>query len=829
MESHDLSTLLGHDVVEQQVVADFENPDTRIVRITGPSGSGKTWIAQHICDQWRDGGGTCVIALGDDALEWRELFPLLSGLSTARQDWAEMAHAGSRSATQVAGVVSGTGGIGTSVFDLITASFRQKTERALIPYSETEKRVILDLRRLARRRRLLLIADNAHWWDSRSLCLLKDLTSDRLRRAIPQLEKVSILLVDTAGEQRVAAPEPFEAIASDCESATYELSHCPRSLFPEVLMMLGAPEGLSKSMIDELFTATNGHLKLVDQVAAYLSRNGSGQRKEVDSEHLSNLVDFRLGSLGSFSPDLNELLARAAVLGLSCSERDLRCLADRRRSELRELVRQAEKIGFVEKSETGITFSHDVVRTSILKRQTPSRLEELNSKLAECIRLLRPGDYEGRARSLLQAGEREDGREMVALAGVVQIRKGVPRDRVLARAAEAVPDDRQLLSYLETMADGYAAVARGSNTSVPSVIRISMPGESMVTAAERNYLASIFSLGRQSTEGALEACRLLRAWVPKLEGEDELRLRFLVLLQQAQVLAEEFDEARETETLLEQELTDRAKFDPLATDMINIQHRRAAGIMEPEFAIERIKCAVDYFRLGRGDPHTDLLELFRSLTNLVAVEVRLGQHEDARQHAAEAEGVAVELQTGHRLDVLANNLVIADHRSGAVSLDETIARQSAIVYSPEGPEDNFLERCNLVAYLFLDRRDEEARSELERLSLEVGRDAIDESYLIHYWGALEIASLVVAGDLDGAIARNVENDSFVGSLRWPSKPYIRRRQERLNSLIPTLDPDAPREELDRALVTDDVDEIGPAWDYYARLFPCCELSFWADS
>src|ERR1700731_1125181 len=107
-------------------------------------------------------GGRCVVAVGDDDHSWRELYPLLSGLSWTHSDWAGLAQTGARSALRLADSALGPVGVTTSVFDLLGTAFRQKAERGLKPYSNSERDVLMDLRRLARSDRLLLVADNAH-------------------------------------------------------------------------------------------------------------------------------------------------------------------------------------------------------------------------------------------------------------------------------------------------------------------------------------------------------------------------------------------------------------------------------------------------------------------------------------------------------------------------------------------------------------------------------------------------------------------------------------------------------------------------------------------
>jgi hypothetical protein len=264
--------------------------------------------------------------------------------------------------------------------------------------------------------------------------------------------------------------------------------------------------------------------------------------------------------------------------------------------------------------------------------------------------------------------------------------------------------------------------------------------------------------------------------------------------------------------------------------MLQIQNRRSSAINVPEIAEMRIREAATFFRRGTGDMARDRLELYRASNNLAAIQIRLGK--DAEAYASAHQGVSVASDSPEsiaRLDVLASNLVLAGQRSGVLSVSEAIRRQHEIINSAEGGDDKFIHRCNLAGYLLLGGEDEEARDQLSGLSDELQGKDLGESYLIYYWSALDIAATMLVGDQVGAIERHLAMESFIQSLSWPCASYVRRRQEILDRLLPTMGPYANRTEADMSVIDAYPSEIGPAWRYYGRLIPCCELSFWSDS
>jgi len=825
-----VAEVLGQPEVAQRLTEMLYGPDVRIVRLSGPAGSGKSFVARQVAQSWVEHGDGCVVAIGDEEHSARDLYPLLSGLSHAPAGWGNVVSIGARSALKAAdGALPGPG-IATSIFELLSAAFRQRIERTLKPYSALERDVILDLRRLARGRRLLIVADNAHWWDEDSLILLNDLTSDPLREAIEPLASILVLLVDTAGEQRVVAPEAFASLLRRANDPCQSLRTCSFQEFPAVLEAFGLIEPLPDDVLLALFVATGGHLKIVEQAAAYASQTATDVLTSSTGDYLARLVTERFASVGTLSPAVSDLLTRAAVLGLSFSEDELLCLTESKRATLRELVSSAEAIGFVEHEAGRISFSHDIIRSAILSRSTVPQFAELHAKLAGCLTILRPGDYGARAHAEAQAGEDERSREMYALASVSQLRGGVPRSRVLSKVGLELPEDEPLREYLTCIANGYDAVAGGDFAAAIPELQTPILGESPLMASERNYLAALCLMEMQTQDGFRQALATLNSWIPNLAEESELRVRFLMLLQQAQVLAGLYDEARESERRIEQELLKRVRYDSEAAVSLQIQNRRATAVNSPTVAERRILEAVTFFQQDGRNTARDRLELFRSLNNLAAAQIRLGAFEEAHRSCEEAQWLALEFpEIVPRLDCLASNAVLAALRLGRISASEAVARQRLIIESPEGAGDKFLHRCNLAAFLLLDSQDEEADAELRLLGAEIVGQEIAESYLYFYWAACSVGLAAVRGEVDNARRLHDEMDTFSRTIGWPCAPHVRRRQALLPELLPMVDRASPRMKADRILLDAHPLEVGPGWDYYARLFPCAELSFWSDS
>lgn len=824
----DLDELLGHAAAAAELLDTLKLDGVRAVRLTGPPGAGKSHVGGLVGEAWQHNAGRVFRVDGDPGQASRPLFPWLVALTTAPLRLAPLGAKGTRSIVQVAGTVTGTGAAGTTVFDTMASAFRQRRDRALRPYSDVEREVILDLRRLAKNKPVLIIADNIHWWDESSLWLLGEILSPRLRAALPSLDLCSVLVIDTARDQASIAPEAFASFLADNVAHEVWLDRVPRAAFPEVLRHFGwRPPTDQVELVDALFSASAGHLKLAEQLAAYASSTDLAEM--VETGQIEALVRNRILTLGSKGQDLLDLLQRAAVIGLTFDIRDLACLSQRSAEDVDQLVATAETSLLLRRLEAQVAFAHDVIRTAIVRGQQPGQIRDLNAQLEECLRTLRPGDYAARAIVSQAAGDVATSRSMYALAAVSRLRDGATAARVLREVQLAHPDDAGLVRYVEAISTALDLIAQGKFWAALGRLRERPNGETMEMVAERVYLEALCLMEGQTIEGAEIARGVLDDWLPDLRAEGELGQRFLLLRQQAEVLAEDFAQARTTESTIDRRLLGRASYDPEAARALQIQNRRAAAINVPEIAELRILDAVHFFRTSFVESGRDRVELYRSLTNLVAVQLRLNKAADAWAAASECEALVQEEPDDlPRLDVFGSNLVLAGVRSGNTPITTATTLQRLVVEATPATADSFLQRCNLAAFLSLAGDDGGARQELRVLNEQIEREDITETYLQYYASVVSIGAAALAGQTDRAVRWHDAMGNLVHGLRWPTAPYIRRRYELLGPLLASSDFE-DRLDADLALVTSRPDEVGPAWNYYARLVPCCELSFWSDS
>src|SRR5262249_22969993 len=143
--------------------------------------------------------------------------------------------------------------------------------------------------------------------------------------------------------------------------------------------------------------------KEIVRLAKEDSAQSSLRRENLPSaeEMAQRLMQLRLGALAPHEDDLEKLLGIASCIGQTFSRRELECAFSDPKlfGAALDIARREELL-----SGEGdlLQFAHEIVH-SALKRLVRSETAPFHDKLAECVRMIRPGDYKSRLRHSLQA------------------------------------------------------------------------------------------------------------------------------------------------------------------------------------------------------------------------------------------------------------------------------------------------------------------------------------------------------------------------------------------------------------------------------------------
>nr|MDQ5808798.1 AAA family ATPase [Actinomycetota bacterium] len=614
--------------------------------LEGPPGVGKSYLAQGVGAFWERGGGSVVIATGESLRSDVAFHPLRQALTGLPPFWKQFGAAGAGLA-RAGEILLGTAGVITSTVELLVKA-RARRRGGRTPYlGDVEQELLHALDRMSDRKPLLLVADNLHYWDVPSLALLRELRAPATADAFPFLADMRLLAVQTPEpHQSVAYPEAHEALLVPTETEVFRLPRIERAGFATVLAALGAGDPPAEDVTDRVWSFTGGHLALAGRCARRLATEGRAFLTAKDADDfVRDLLTERLRSLGPIGRRAVGLLQVAAVVGYTFRRDELACAAGGDESETARLLRECREEALLELSEDLGWFVHDVYQRYFLAAGERERVT-IHEKLSECLRLLRPGDYDLRCVHALGA---ERPRHAAALA----VQAGLQREREAGSWRELPP---LLLDAIAAEGMEPAIVALAAAHEHLNQYRFEaclealdeLPGELPKSLlAEGDYLRASCLMSTRSDDQRARARWLLDDWTDYEHEEPELGIRLMRLHVYGLAMLGEREPAKRLEQQLKRVLRDRAEFDDSARDALYALDRAAGSLEQPDPALRRNRRAVAHF--GPRPGQTMLrrpVEYYRALVNLGANLIANARYEDARGAYAEVERLVAAYAAG---------------------------------------------------------------------------------------------------------------------------------------------------------------------------------------
>ena len=169
--------VLGYDGVAERV-AEKLRAGADICLLEGPPGVGKSWLAKDIGELWESSGGGTILIEGDQLRADASLYPFAFAMGGLQRRPVSIGPA-IASVARAAEALAGTAGLITSTVEALAKARRLQRRDRTVFLGDSEQIVLHELERLGRKRPLLVLADNLHWWDNSSLALLRCLTDPR--------------------------------------------------------------------------------------------------------------------------------------------------------------------------------------------------------------------------------------------------------------------------------------------------------------------------------------------------------------------------------------------------------------------------------------------------------------------------------------------------------------------------------------------------------------------------------------------------------------------------------------------------------------------------
>ena len=820
-----LAVVLGHDNLAASIAQTIQT-GTDICVIQGPPGVGKSWLAHGIGALWEDGGGRTIVAQGDQLQSDAAYYALNLALAPLGGRWTSVGK--QLSQVTVAGEqLVGTAGIITATVQALS-SLRPARQRARKLFlGELEQGILFELDRLARKRPLLIIADNLHWWDSKSLEFLGRIREPRFSEAFPFLANVRVIATQTIEPyQHTAHLAARDALLSHGATRYDNLSRVSQSAFPAVLEALGAPPETPLATANLVYDLTGGHLALVARCASRLLEDGGAGILAASSsdEFVERLLRDRISTLGSIGTDAIAILQIAAVLGLRFRRTEVICAFKGDAADAARLLRTCRDEDILDLSEDMGQFAHDLFRQHFLNAGS-LETTGIHESVSGCLRLLRPGAYELRCAHAQGAEHHRDAAAFGVQAALECQREGRSW-RTLAPYTLSAIEDGGMTAVVELFATALARFHQSDFADCNAMLDRLPHTLPRSIAAEADYLRATCLADTRSTVDREAAVTLLEQWIGYEATEPELGMRLMQARLFALCLIIDKAPGRALEGQIRQALMLRAEFDQAAQDAMYTLDRCAASLHEPETALIRTQEAARHFGLSAGQ--TVLRrpgEYFRCLVNLGAELLNNAYYDDARQVHAQLEALVAEYATGAfpRLDWPLTNGVLADYRGGAIDLAEATRRQGEVVAEHGVPADPFYVENALAVYLALGNSARAALDIFDRLHQQLEWMLRPEASTLYLISANRCATQYTMGDREAAHAAWVSLSDLVVQIPYPIQTYLLARHDLLEVVMRRGQAMSPIE-FDECLLSQS--RFGRQWDQLGRGFRLPEIEWW---
>jgi tetratricopeptide (TPR) repeat protein len=823
---------LGYDRVATGVAETLQKSN-EIAVIQGPPGVGKSWLAKGIGAMWQAGDGSAVVAEGDVLKSNASFYPFGFAMAGLSSGWrsvvpalADIAKAGE--------TLLGTAGIITSTVQGL-AALRQsgRRDRSLF-LGDTEQRILYELERLSEKRPLLLIADNLHWWDARSLDFLGSLRDPRMWSAFPFLTDMRLLVAQTIEPyQNVAHPQAHDALLQPSATRTFDLPRIPRAGFERVLAALGADPEPGADITDVIYAFSGGHLALAGRCA---SRIAAGEAATFlaaadTDDFIRRLLSERIRSLGPMGRDIVAALQIAAVLGLTFRREELVCVSDADDHETARLLRYCRDEAVLELSDGIGRFVHDIYRQFFLNVGDEDRIA-IHERLSDCLRSLRPAEYELRCLNAVSAERPREAAALAVHAAMQRTREGESWRQLPDAIVETI-DATGMSDVVERFVLALEHLNDYRYDDCHDVLNMLPPDLPKSLLAEADYLRAMCLMSTRGEQDRAEGRSILRAWDGYEQQEPELGIRLTQLLLFGLTHLADKEPGRALERRLQHMLSDRAGFDVAAKDALYTLNRCAGWLDQPDSALRRTRAAVMYY--GPEEDQTLVrrpLEYYRTLANYGANLICNAKYESSRSVHEQLEQMVAGYPEGvfPRLDFPRMNALLTEYRLDAVSAEDAVRRQREII-APLNPEgDPFYADNALAVYLTLAGRFDESLEVFDRLDAELREHRIDpEHSMVYLIRANRCATWYVAGDVERARAEWSALSAVVDLIAYAIRPLLVRRHAELARVMGTGEAMSPRE-WDACLVgPESRQELGPLWQNFGRGFRMPEVEFWREN
>lgn len=799
--------------------------------LAGPPGVGKSYVAKGIGAFWQERGGAAILVEGDGMRSDSALYPFRFAISELSSGWSDYAP-GASTIARFAESFGPTQGVVTEAIENIANARKGRRLKQTEFLGDEQQSVFFELERLGKKRPILLVADNLHWWDEQSLLFLDNLMDDRIRSSFPFLGGLRVLGVRTLDSYQPAShPELLEALLARHLGRGHTLGRVSREGFAATLEALGAVPPPTEKLAAQVFDLTGGHLALASQAARRIAEGDSDALAGAarSDEFIRSILTDRFSSLGSLTSQVEDLLAVAAVLGLVFRREEILCGVDGDPRSTAQLLRRCRDENLLEVDDHSVHFVHDLYRQYFLDTSGSDRVA-IHERLIDCLRDIRAADYALRSANAVEAEEITLAGTLAALEALRQLREGATTYQLPPEVDAALGESghratvEQIREAIALLNDARYRECREALDRLPRALP-------RLLSAEADFIRATCDMSTRSESDRARARALLASWSDLPTEERELGTRLARLRIYGLTHLIDKTEARLLDQDVRRVLAERAAVDAWAEDAIYSMDRCSGRLLLPDFALVQYQEAAKHF--APADDQSIVrrpLEYFKALANVLAALVGNGRFEDALSARSTLQRF-VDAHPGvsfPRPDSVLANALIAEFRIGAIDANAAVARQREIIDFAGRDGDAFYLRNALAVYQALDNDLDNSRQELIELDgLLRSRGPDPETSSIYMIRANLCGVRLALGDTDGLAAEWNALEQVAEEIAYVVRSMYVKRHQLMRPLFTSGNPISTTE-FDKYPIESSPSEFGPLWASYGRGFILPEVEYWRE-
>jgi hypothetical protein len=574
-----------------------------------------------------------------------------------------------------------------------------------------------------------------------------------------------------------------------------------------------------------LYEATGGRLDLLHDFTTLARDCGPTSLGGDKTALYGQMIERRLRSIKGDVSALEGLLSAASFLGGSFSPEEASCLTGYAMEDVQAIMRQAEDENFLAARGGCVSFPSVAMQRYFLSSRIANPAK-YHGKFAECLRRMRPGDYEARSQHLFLAGQTDNALVCHCLAFLdARRRKRVLNGPVQLRGVEGW---QEYASYLELMLSAYSAHDRDALAEGLITLESIETFLPEVLIAERDYLEAQIRMKSPRVADIERVVALLQKWLDLKEAEPEVWSRIAQTLMVALSETDHHEDACQLEGALTKYYGSRRTLDPWALYGLNCLRRQSECLHHLVPSRNRLQSALAYFGpTASGTLPRHPLQFYYTLTNLVANLIANGLFAEARVRGVELE----RLVQNHAsfdwpcLEIAANNSILASYLANVLPLRDAMELMGHIDDGRIEIGDRLLIQNNLAVLLVHGGKIAEAQEILTRAWAKLG--GMGDSDVYHrYFVANNLAGLAaVNGDTDHAIEMLEEAGRDLHRLYPAIRETLLQRHAMMSEPLRVASRLGAKK-FDCFLKDNHAPQVGPQWEFYGRGFLLSDIQFW---